>query len=170
MGGEFGAPDEWSHEAELAWGLLGDDHHAGVQGWVRRLNELYVATPALHTVDRDPAGFQWVIGDDREQSVLAFLRHAPDERSVLVVLNNTPVPRPGYRIGVPEGGGWLLLANSDDPGYGGSGISPGEKLGAEQIDAHGFEHSLELDLPPLGMVILTPAAASPTAQPRNPGT
>jgi 1,4-alpha-glucan branching enzyme len=156
MGAEIGAPDEWSHEVELPWPLLGQAEHAGVQGWVRRLNELYRETPALHRVDRDPAGFSWVIGDDRQQSVLAYLRYAPDEAPVLVVLNNTPVPRPGYRVGVPAAGDWRLLANSDDPGYGGSGKSPGEKVATGTAPEHGFDQSLELELPPLAIVILAP--------------
>ena len=116
MGCEFATPDEWNHEAELLWPLLSDPMHAGVQGWVRRLNELYADVAALHQVDRDPTGFEWVIGDDRDQSVLAYLRHDNDGGSVLVVMNNTPVPRPGYRIGVPDAGVWQLLANSDDIG------------------------------------------------------
>ena len=91
MGQEFGVGLEWNHEAELEWALLGDDHHAGVQGWVRRLNELYQTHSALSQVDRDPSGFSWVVNDDADQSVLAFMRHAPDSPSILVVINNTPV-------------------------------------------------------------------------------
>jgi 1,4-alpha-glucan branching enzyme len=156
MGGEIGAPDEWNHEVELPWPLLRHPEHAGVQGWVRRLNELYQELPALHLVDRDPSGFRWVVGDDRHQSVLAFLRLAPGEAPALVVLNNTPVPRQGYRVGVPVEGSWRLLANSDDPGYGGSGKTPGEKVAAEPVSHHGFEQSLVLELPPLALVVLSP--------------
>ncbi|MEM7339094.1 MAG: 1,4-alpha-glucan branching protein GlgB [Actinomycetota bacterium] len=164
MGGEFGAPDEWSHESELPWALLGDEHHAGVQGWVRALNDLYAATPAMYRVDRDPSGFRWVVGDDRSQSVLAFLRFADADWTagdppVLAVMNNTPVPRDGYRIGVPRAGSWRLLANSDDPGYGGSGVTPGEWVDAEAVGTHGFEWSLLLRLPPLGIVLLSPDGA-----------
>ncbi len=158
MGGEFGDPSEWDHESELPWSLLGERLHAGVQGWVRRLNELYRQVPALHRVDRDPTGFAWVVGDDRQQSVLAYFRLAPDEAPVLVVLNNTPVPRPGYRIGVPRSGPWQLLANSDDEGYGGSGAGPGASVVGERRAAHGHPHSLALTLPPLGVVVLTPEA------------
>jgi 1,4-alpha-glucan branching enzyme len=154
MGGEFGCPDEWSHEAELPWGVLGDDFHRGVQGWVRALNALYSELPALHLVDRDPAGFAWVVGDDRDQSVLAYLRYADGVPPVLVVMNNTPVPRGGYRIGVPTGGTWKLRANSDDEGYGGSGQSPGAEITAEAIGSHGHPQSLQLDLPPLGVIVL----------------
>ena len=162
MGGEFASPQEWSHEAELPWGLLGDEQHAGMQGWVRRLNEIYAELPALYRRDRDPEGFQWVIGDDREQSVLAYLRRAPEEKPVLVVMNNTPIPRRGYHVGVCRAGTWRLVANSDDVGYGGSGWSPdgspqAEKLEAEQQQQHGFDHSLRVDLPPLGLLVLTPS-------------
>jgi 1,4-alpha-glucan branching enzyme len=156
MGGELATPDEWNHETELRWPLLGEAEHAGVQGWVRRLNELYRELPALHRVDRDPSGLRWVVGDDRHQSVLAFLRFAPGEPEVLVVMNNTPVPRASYRVGVPTAGRWRLLANSDDPGYGGSGKTPGEKVATEPVRQHGFKQSLALDLPPLALVILAP--------------
>jgi len=154
MGSEFGATDEWNHEAELAWSSLGDEMHAGVQGWVRRLNEIYRSTPALSELDRDPAGFEWVINDDRDQSVLAYLRHAPGHQSVLVVLNNTPVPRHGYEVGVPSAQSWSLLANSDDPGYGGSGVGPAAVSTPSAAPNHGKLTSLTLDLPPLGAVIL----------------
>jgi len=162
MGGEIAVPGEWNHETELAWSLLGNPANAGVQGWVRRLNELYRSHPALYLVDRDPAGFEWVIGDDREQSVLAFLRHAPGAEPAvppaLVVANNTPVPRPGYRIGVPTAGTWRLLANSDDVGYGGSGQTPGAAVTTEAVASHGFEQSLSVDIPPLALVVLSPTA------------
>ena len=102
MGGEVGSLTEWSHEAELPWGLLAEDDHAGIQGWVRALNTLYRQLPALHRVDRDPSGFRWVVGDDREQSVLAFLRMAEEKQPVLVVMNNTPMPRPNYQIGFEQ--------------------------------------------------------------------
>ena len=154
MGGELAVRDEWNHETELAWRSLENDMHAGVQGWVRRLNEVYRSTPALSRADRDPAGFQWVINDDRDQSVVAFLRHAPDERSVLVVMNNTPVPRGDYNVGVPVDGDWLLLANSDDPGYGGSGKTPGGVITASGAGLHHQPHGLSLELPPLSVLVL----------------
>ena len=156
MGGEFAALDEWNHEAELGWHLLGDPFHAGVQGWVRRLNELYRTLPALSAVDRDPGGFQWVVNDDRDQSVLVFLRHAPGERSVLVAINNTPVPRRNYRCGVSSSGRWELVANSDDAGYGGSGMGVAQTVASVALAAHGFAASVSLDLPPLAVVLLTP--------------
>jgi len=152
MGGEFGSPDEWNHEAELPWPVLGDDAHAGVQGWVRRMNELYREVPALHRVDRDPSGFRWVVDDDAEQSVLAFLRLADDANPALVVMNNTPTPRYGYRLGA-FGGTWQLVANSDDAGYGGSGMAAPERLVADGEPTHGFDTSVTVDLPPLALLI-----------------
>ena len=152
MGGEFASPDEWNHEAELPWPVLGDDAHAGVQGWVRRMNELYREVPALHRVDRDPSGFRWVVNDDAEQSVLAFLRLADDGNPALIVMNNTPSPRHGYRLGAPAGT-WQLLANSDDAGYGGSGMAAPERLVADGEPAHGFAASVTVDLPPLALLV-----------------
>ena len=158
MGGEFGATDEWNHEAELAWNLLSEADHAGAQGWVRRLNELYRDLPALHQADRDPEGFRWVVGDDEEQSVLAFIRQAEDSDPVLVIVNFTPVPRPGYGLGVPLADEWELVANSDDEGYGGSGaaVSPTcvPDAGAPM---HGFDQSILVDIPPLSLVVYNAA-------------
>ena len=156
MGGELASPEEWNHERELPWPVLTDRDHRGVQGWVRALNALYRELPALHTVDRDPAGFRWVVGDDREQSVLAYLRRADEVAAspVLVVMNNTPAPRSGYQIGVPVAGPWALRANSDDAGYGGSGVTPGAVVATAAEAAHGFDQSLALDLPPLAVIVL----------------
>jgi 1,4-alpha-glucan branching enzyme len=152
MGGEFGAPVEWNHEAELPWPVLGDAEHAGVQGWVRRLNTLYSDLEALHRVDRDPSGFRWIVGDDREQSVLAYLRSADGEDPVLVVMNNTPEPRTGYGLGVDEGT-WELMASSDDAGYGGSGYPVVPTCAADGDAMHGFDQSITVDLPPLAILI-----------------
>jgi 1,4-alpha-glucan branching enzyme len=160
MGGEFGSPTEWNHEAELPWAVLGEAEHAGVQGWVRRLNELYVELPALHEIDRDPAGFRWIVGDDREQSVVAFLRIPTADRDpVLVVMNNTPVARHGYRLGVPADGTWQLVANSDAPGYGGGGMATIATFAAGADGSHGFDSSIEVDLPPLALLIYVGTAA-----------
>ena len=157
MGCEFGSPDEWNHETELPWGALQDEMHSGVQGWVRHINHVYRSLPAFAAADRDPSGFVWVVNDDRDQSVLAFLRSAPGAEPALVIINNTPVPRSRYQLGVPSGGAWNLWANSDEPGYGGSGKTPGPELIASKTESHGQKFSLELDLPPLSIVILSPA-------------
>ena len=163
MGGEYGETTEWNHEAELSWNLLAEPDHAGVQGWVRRLNELYRQWPALSVVDRDPTGFRWVVNDDADQSVFAFLRMAPDESPLLTVINNTPVPRPSYRLGVPCSGRWQLLANSDDLGYGGSGATPGPVHTTNAAAIHGFSDALRLDLPPLSVIVLAPMSETGAA-------
>ena len=156
MGSEFAVRDEWNHEQELNWSLLGEGLHAGVQGWVRKLNGVYRANPALYRADRDPSGFRWVVGDDSEQSVVVFARFAPDSPPIVVAMNNTPVPRAHYRIGIPAAGRWEVVANSDDPGYGGSGVGPSNPVVSEPQASHGYDHSVEIVLPPLGMVILAP--------------
>jgi 1,4-alpha-glucan branching enzyme len=154
-GGELAQPTEWNHDAELAWHLLDDPRHRGVQHWVRELNRLYQAEPALHAWDGDPRGFRWVIGDDATHSVFAWLRFAEGARPVLVVSNLTPVPLHDYRIGVPQGGCWREALNSDARDYGGSGVGQGA-VQADDHPSHGQPHSLVLSLPPLGTVFLLP--------------
>jgi 1,4-alpha-glucan branching enzyme len=154
MGCEFGQVIEWNHDSELSWPLLEQESHRGIQGTVRALNQTLRAEPALYERDFDDAGFAWVVGDDREQSVLAFLRHgAPGTKPVLVVCNFTPVPRYDYRIGVP-GGKWAEIFNSDATGYGGSGVGNGGTLESSNIGAHGHDSSISLVLPPLATIIL----------------
>ncbi len=153
MGSELAPEHEWNHEEELPWRLLADDTHAGVFDWVARLNAVYRAEPALHRVDSRPDGFGWVVGDDEDNSVLAFLRHAPGARSVLVACNFTPVARHDYRVGVPAPGRWIELANSDDARFGGSGaVNVDTATGADA--AHGHQQSLSLTLPPLAACFL----------------
>jgi 1,4-alpha-glucan branching enzyme len=162
MGGEFAVPDEWDHEKELPWELLVNDEHRGVQRWVADLNSLMASTPALFDLDNDPSGFRWVVGDDAANSVYAFLRLSSDGDSVLFVANFTPVVRSGYRVGVPLGGTWSERLNSDDLSYGGSGVTNGA-VEADAISMHGFDHSIELTIPPLGAVFLTPGSQQLTA-------
>ena len=158
MGGEFGSPVEWNHEAELPWGVLTEAGHAGVQGWLRHLNGLYADLPALHRVDRDPTGFRWVVGDDHEQSVVAFLRLSDDGAPALVVMNNTPVTRSDYRLGVPAAGTWELVANSDEVGYGGTGADVAATCATTDTESHGFDVSIAVDLPPLALLIYRPTS------------
>ena len=155
MGGEFGQGQEWSHERSLDWHLLDDPRHAGVKRWVRDLNTLYRGEPALHAQDTDPAGFAWVDFHDHAQSVVSYLRRGGG-RSVLVIANFTPVPRHNYRIGVPQGGFWREIANSDAALYGGSGLGNWGGAEATPIPEHGQFHSLTLTLPPLALLILIP--------------
>ncbi|MFZ0425308.1 MAG: 1,4-alpha-glucan branching protein GlgB [Xanthobacteraceae bacterium] len=154
MGGEFAHEREWNHDRELDWPSLDDPAHAGVQRLVRDLNHLYVAEPALHRRDCDGDGFMWTVGDDRSNSVYAFLRLAPDQPSVLVVCNMTPVPRQGYRIGVPHAGGWREILNTDSGYYGGSNIGNEGRVETSAIAAHGQPQSVELALPPLSTIFL----------------
>jgi 1,4-alpha-glucan branching enzyme len=130
--------------------------HAGVQRWVRDLNQLYRSTPALHQLDFSEAGFQWVDCDDADISVISFLRRSAAGELALVACNFTPVPREAYRIGVPRGGRWRERLNSDAADYGGSGQGNLGALKAETLDSHGHDYSLNVRLPPLAVVVLTP--------------
>ncbi|HLU00128.1 MAG TPA: 1,4-alpha-glucan branching protein GlgB [Burkholderiaceae bacterium] len=155
MGGELAQRAEWNHDAQLDWGALQDARHAGVQSVVRDLNVLYRNLAALHAGDSSPEGFAWLVGDDVENSVFAFLRQHGDD-CVLVVCNMTPVPREGYRIGVPREGGWREVLNTDASGYGGSGMGNGGWVYAQNVASHGRPWSLELVLPPLATLMLVP--------------
>ncbi len=154
MGCEFGQPKEWNHDAELSWDLLQSEQHRGVQGALRALNQTYRAEPALYQRDFDASGFAWVIGDDRAQSVFAYVRfgHA-GAAPILVVCNFTPIPRHDYRVGVP-GRAWREIFNSDAVGFGGSGVGNGGVLRADSGPAHGQAGAITLSLPPLATIIL----------------
>ena len=162
MGSELAMEGEWHHEQELPWRLLDFEPHAGVFAWVGELNRLYRNNPALYRLDCEPYGFEWIIGDDDANSVLAFLRKGRDgDPPVLVLANFTPVPRPDYRVGVPSPGQWQELANGDDGTVGGSGIVNGT-LATETEPAHGFEQSLLATLPPLAICFFSPIAEGET--------
>jgi 1,4-alpha-glucan branching enzyme len=155
MGGEFGQRREWQHEESLEWQVLQYADHAGVMQWVADLNRLYAGEPALHEVDFEAHGFEWIDCNDRDASVLSFLRKSRDgARTVLVVCNFTPLPRENYRLGVPHSGYWRELLNSDAAGYGGSGIGNYGGVMARPAPAHGRPHSINLTLPPLAALIL----------------
>ncbi|WP_181705182.1 1,4-alpha-glucan branching protein GlgB [Chthonobacter rhizosphaerae] len=158
MGGEIGQWREWNHDGSIDWHLLDDPGHAGIQALVRDLNRLYAAEAALHATDADPNGFAWAVGDDRENSVFAFLRKPADGGPpILAVSNLTPVPRHDYRVGVPLPGFWREILNTDAAEYGGSGLGNGGGREAEAVSAHGQPQSLPLTLPPLATVWLKPA-------------
>ncbi len=152
MGGEIAHPWEWDFHVALPWYLLEHAEHRGVQNLIADLNRLYVDRPALHRHEFEPEGFAWIDCNDREQSVLAFRRMGSGQQLV-VVLNFTPEPRRGYRIGVPEAGAWRVLLNSDSHHYGGANIGAGE-VHADPEAFHGLPCSLTLDLPPLAGLIL----------------
>ena len=154
MGCEFGQWREWNHDQQLDWYLLQYSEHLGVQRLVSDLNRLHREVPALHDQDHLPQGFQWLIGDDALHSVYAWLRWSRAGEPLLVVANFTPVPRAGYRIGVPLAGRWQELINSDAATYAGSNYGNGGGVGSEQTPSHGQAQSVVLNLPPLAVLIL----------------
>jgi 1,4-alpha-glucan branching enzyme len=157
MGDEFAQEREWNHQQSLDWHLLDDPMHAGVQRLVWDLNRLYRGTPALHQQDCVPAGFEWIDGSDEQNSVLAFIRRARDPSDyVVVVCNFTPQVRREYRVGVPEGGAYAELVNSDSGSYGGSNVGNMGRIQAESMSWQGRPYSLSLVLPPLSVLILRP--------------
>ena len=155
MGAEFGQWTEWQHEGSLDWALLGFDAHRQLRHWVTDLNMLYRRAPALHEHDCQPAGFEWVDCNDSDHSVFSFLRRGKvKDRPVLVVCNFTPVPHHHYRVGVPAGGFWKELLNSDAREYGGSGLGNAGGKTADTVRFHGRPYSLDLTLPPFGVLFL----------------
>jgi 1,4-alpha-glucan branching enzyme len=163
MGGELAQEREWASERELDWFLLDDPGHAGVQQLVRSLNRVWRAEPALWSGDFDPAGFRWIDADDAEQSCFSFLRLGVGEgaaaRPVACLANLTPVPRYGYRVGLPAAGTWEVLLDSDAAAFGGSGAVAGAPaVEAEPEPWHGLPCSAALTLPPLAVLWLAPAS------------
>jgi 1,4-alpha-glucan branching enzyme len=153
MGGEFGQGREWNHDSSLDWHLLGVDRHAGVRDWVRDLNRFYREEPALHELDTEPAGFEWVDCNDAENSIVSLVRKGRNGGTLaLAVFNFTPVARTNYRLGVPRAGFWTERLNSDAPHYGGEGWGNLGGVEAAPVPAHGRPHSLTLTLPGLGAV------------------
>jgi 1,4-alpha-glucan branching enzyme len=156
MGGEFAQRREWTHDAALEWWVTQFPLHAGVQRFVRDANRVYRDEPALHELDFDTPGFEWLVADDRDASVLAFIRRARSGAPLLAVCNFTPVPRTNYVVGVPTGGTWREILNSDAAAYGGSGMGNLGVVRAAPVPAHARYHSLSLTLPPLAAVYLKP--------------
>jgi 1,4-alpha-glucan branching enzyme len=155
MGGEFGQRREWVHDESLEWDLLEHQPHLGIQKWVKDLNHIYRNEQALHEIDFDPKGFEWIDFQDWEKSLISFIRRGKNHQdSVVVVCNLTPVPRQNYRIGVPVKGFWKEILNSDAKEYGGSGQGNMGGVESSPIPFHGKDHSVSLNLPPLGMLIL----------------
>ncbi|MGB6376098.1 MAG: 1,4-alpha-glucan branching protein GlgB [Syntrophobacteria bacterium] len=153
MGGEFGQWNEWYHEESLDWHLLELPLHAGLQRWVKELNRTYRTEKALYELDFDPAGFEWIDCNDTQQSTLSLIRKSRSTSEIiLVVLNFTPTPRYNYQVGVPRGGLWQEILNSDAEEYGGSGHGNFGGIEAVPIEIHGRPYSLKLTLPPLGAV------------------
>ncbi|MET3859017.1 1,4-alpha-glucan branching protein GlgB [Rhizobium sp. OAE497] len=153
MGCEIGQKNEWNHDASLDWDLLDDPRHRGLQRLVRDLNRVYAHFPCLQYGDLHPDGFEWAVADDAENSVLAMIRYDQTRDTACVIVSNfTPVPRQGYRIGVPLDGLWRKILNTDDTVYGGSGTDIGD-VAVQFVAAHGRPMSIEADLPPLSTVM-----------------
>jgi 1,4-alpha-glucan branching enzyme len=159
MGQEFAQGTEWNHDIELPWWLLQYEHHAGVQRLVRDLNKLYRDTSALHALDCDGAGFEWIDAHDGERSIYSWVRKDGQGGQVIVVANMTPVPRKAFRLGVPEGASaWREALNTDSVFYGGSNLGNGEApLKVQAASSHGRAQSIELTIPPLATVFLVAA-------------
>jgi 1,4-alpha-glucan branching enzyme len=159
MGGEIGQWDEWNHESSVQWHELDWPAHQTLQRWVRDLNTCYRAEPALHQLDSDSAGFAWIDCNDAEESVLTYLRRSRDASDLLAIACNfTPVPRHNYRVGVPTSGYWREILNSDAPLYGGSGQGNMGGVDATPVACHGHFQSLNVTLPPLGIVVFKASA------------
>jgi 1,4-alpha-glucan branching enzyme len=155
MGGEIGQEREWAHDRSLDWHILEDGGHHGVQDLVRELNRVYRNEPALWEQDFEPSGFRWIDANDSDQSVFSFLRFSADGSDALAcVANLTPVPRPNYRIGLPFGGDWQEVLNTDAEEFGGSGMGNAGVVWAEDAPFHGLDHSASVVLPPLSVLWL----------------
>ncbi|MGA9964013.1 MAG: 1,4-alpha-glucan branching protein GlgB [Terriglobales bacterium] len=155
MGDEFGQVREWGHDTGLEWQVLQYPVHSGMLSWTEQLNRLYASEPALHELDTDPQGFEWIDCNDSVASTISLLRKGKSSKQhIVVVCNFTPVPRIGYRLGVPAGGFWRELLNSDAKEYGGGGMGNFGGVMAEKQEVHGRPYSLNLTLPPLAAVFL----------------
>ncbi|MGF1480723.1 MAG: 1,4-alpha-glucan branching protein GlgB [Cyanophyceae cyanobacterium] len=152
MGSEFGQWAEWSHDRSLDWHLLEFPFHSGLQQWVADLNQLYRSEPALHELDCEPAGFEWVDCEDYHNSVVSLLRRGKSTDAILAVCNFTPQPRYSYRIGVPQGGFWRELLNSDAQEYGGSNVGNYGGVEAQEIHWHNRPYCIDITLPPLSVM------------------
>jgi 1,4-alpha-glucan branching enzyme len=155
MGGEFGQRQEWNHDQSLDWHLLRQAPHQGLQRLVGDLNRLYRQQPALHELDHEAEGFEWVDADNHAQSVFSYRRKSRSGAQLLVVLNMTPVLHHGFRVGVPAAGRYRELLNTDALHYGGGGHGNLGQVQAEALPAHGCQWSLALTLPPLAAVVFS---------------
>ncbi|TQX87734.1 MULTISPECIES: 1,4-alpha-glucan branching protein GlgB [Rhizobium] len=168
MGGEIAQTTEWNHDASVVWDLLDQPQHAGMQRLVRDLNHLYRDEAALQFSDVHGEGFSWAVPDDAVNSVIGMLRRSADGKQMMLVLCNfTPVPRHGYRVGVPEAGHWAEVLNSDAAVYGGANIGNAGGVWTEDIPAHGQDASLSVMLPPLSTLFLRWSAETKASVPER---
>jgi 1,4-alpha-glucan branching enzyme len=163
MGAEFGQWNEWYHEAGLDWHLVQEgNRHNGLQKLTGALNRLYRTEAALHEQDANPEGFRWVDSHDAEQSTLSWLRFgAKPENVVLAACNFAPVPRYNVRLGVPRGGHWIEIVNSDAREYGGSGQGNFGGVESVPLSWQGQPHTITITLPPLAAVAFKPQRSEP---------
>ena len=154
MGSEFGQWSEWKNDTSLDWHLFLGEEHAGLQKLVRDLNYLYTTRPALNALDHQPGGYEWLDANDGDNSIFTFTRTEPSGQKIYVAINATPVPRPGYRLGVSHAGSYREHLNSDAKDYGGSGLVNAHAMQAEQMPWQGQPWSIQFDLPPLAAVYL----------------
>ena len=159
MGAELAVPDEWNHDGSIRWSLQDDPAHAGVTQWLADLNRIYADRAALHELDCDARGFEWIDASNADQGVLSWRRRARDGSTVIVVANCTPVPRQNHRLGVDRDGEWRELLNSDATAYGGSGVGNLGAVSATPIPRNGQPFSVVLTLPPLAVLFLDQAVA-----------
>ena len=154
MGCEFAQGLEWNHDSALEWHLLQKPDFRGIQDWVRDLNHALKTYKPLHELDFTPDGFKWIDCSDWQQSVIVWLRKGKsDDEYILCAANFTPVPRYGYKVGVPRAGFWKEILNSDAEKYGGSGLGNCGGMESDLSESHGYPYSLQLTLPPLGIVM-----------------
>jgi len=153
MGAELGQWQEWAHDGSLDWYLLQYQRHAEVQNWVKALNQFYRSEPALYELDCEPAGFGWIDANDALQSIISFIRRGKSTDDILLTICNfTPTTHFTYRVGVPRGGFWREVLNSDATEYGGSGKCNPKSLRADKVPWHGHPYSIEIMLSPLAVV------------------
>ncbi|MET1038571.1 MAG: alpha amylase C-terminal domain-containing protein, partial [Aeromicrobium sp.] len=157
MGGEFGQESEWAESRSLDWQQLDDPLHLGILHLVSDLNSFYRSAPALWTLDDRAEGFRWIDASDTTGNVIAFLRIGSDGSQVACIANFSGQPHHDYRIGLPSAGTWREVLNTDSDVYGGSGVGNLGSVEADDVPAHGFEASAVLQLPPAGVLWLTPA-------------
>ena len=154
QGLDIGQSDEWNHDQSVPWHLLDYDEHKGLQNVIRDLNRLYTSEPALNELDHEAGGFEWIDHEDSENSLFSFLRRSRDGETIIAIVNATPVLREGYRLGVPDGGFYEEIFNSDAEIYGGSNQGSGGGIPTQEQEAHGKPHSIEITIPPLGTVFI----------------
>ena len=168
MGQEFAQFIEWNYEQELDWLLLSFDRHKQMQEMVKKLNHMYLETPALWEIDYSWEGFGWIANDDNEQSVIAFRRMDKDGNEIVVVCNFVPVARANYRIGCPISGSYKIILNTDDEAFGGGGGGNKGAIPTEDEPMHGFEQSIVLELPALSVLYLKGTAQKRPPKPVKP--